>query len=210
MLEKGLKATGVDISLLLLQSRKAENGRGPRFVVADIAVLPIRDQSVSCVTLHDVIEHIPDVDELLEEITRVLKKDGRVVICSPNLLCPVKPLRHILGVEGSNVNFYGSTAKAINAIFINLALSLQKSFSSAAHFHYRQPILDGFQCPDDDATFLCNYADLKNWFESRGFSARYYQYLPGRSLVGRLKSGILKLFPWLDKGFCLIAERKKK
>jgi len=55
---------------------------------------------------------------------------------------------------------------------------------------------------------LANYLDLKRWFESRGMRTRYHQLKPDtEGVAGRIKSVLLAVFPWLDKGFVLIAER---
>ncbi len=43
------------------------------------------DQSIDVVTLFDVLEHVPDIHGFLTEIRRVLKKDGLIVVQSPNI-----------------------------------------------------------------------------------------------------------------------------
>jgi len=208
---KGLSAIGVDISLLFLQSQSDTDEQRPDFVSADISVLPFSNGSVDCVSLHDVIEHIPDVENLLGEIIRVLRPSGRIIIVSPNLMTPIKPIRHLLGIEGFNTRFYGSATRTFLAIFGNVFSNIRKVISRKPHFAFREPILEGFQCPDDDAVFLANYLDLKRWFEMHGMRTRYYQLKPETNgIVGRVKSGLLALFPWLDKGFVLIAERDEK
>jgi len=40
-------------------------------------------------------------------------------IVSPNLLSTIKPIKHIIGSEGFNDNFYGSKFKAFTSIFSN-------------------------------------------------------------------------------------------
>jgi len=46
--------------------------------------LPFTDQSVDCVLLSDVIEHISDHDAAIAEISRVLRTGGVAVILTPN------------------------------------------------------------------------------------------------------------------------------
>jgi ubiquinone/menaquinone biosynthesis C-methylase UbiE len=209
---EGREIIGVDISMRLLKTKEASiDEESPNFVVADITHLPFQNRSVSCVALHEVIEHIPDVNELLDEILRVLSADGCVIIISPNLISPIKPIRHILGIEGFNTKFYGSYLKAIWAIFSNLALIFNKLLSSQPKFTYRSPILDDFQCPDDDAVYMSNFIDFKKWFISKGFVVFYSPFmLWNDSFLNQLKLKILKWFPWLDKGFCLVAERTEQ
>jgi SAM-dependent methyltransferase len=161
--------------------------------------------------MHDVIEHVPDVEALLEEVLRVLCPSGRVIIVSPNLLSPIKPLRHIIGKEGLNVEFYGSYGKALLAVPFNLFLIFSKMIVQKPHFSYREPILDNFQCPDDDAVYMSNFIDLRKWFNDKGFFTYYQQFKPSnKSSSDKLKSKILYYFPWLDKGFCMVAYKNRR
>ncbi|MBV5278114.1 MAG: class I SAM-dependent methyltransferase [Campylobacteraceae bacterium] len=45
--------------------------------------IPFTDNEFDCVTILDVIEHIYDQDKVLKEISRVLKKDGLLIITVP-------------------------------------------------------------------------------------------------------------------------------
>jgi SAM-dependent methyltransferase len=179
----------------------------PDYAVSDITRLPVSDHSVGCVALLNVIEHIPEVDRLLDEILRALKSNGRVIIVSPNLISPLRPVRHLLGIEGFNTQFYGSHARAVYAVFSNLILISRKLLFRQPEFVFRSPTLEDFRCPDDDAVYLANFIDLRKWFRRKGYSASYRQFLPRNdSFLGRIKSLALKRMSWLDKGFCLIAE----
>jgi SAM-dependent methyltransferase len=207
---RGCNAVGLDISALFLKPQGRQHAaQNSTFVVGDVVRLPFQSQSVSCVCMNDVIEHVPDTDQLLREIIRVVRSDGRVIIVSPNLLSPIKPIRHILGIEGFNTKFYGSGLNAFGAVFSNFFLLVTKLLAGQPKFTYRTPLLgEDFCCPDDDAVYMANIVDLKKWFQSKGFAASYFQFLPQqRSVSDRLKSRILDWLPWLDKGFCLVAQR---
>jgi SAM-dependent methyltransferase len=73
--------TGVDISLMMLSraQKRLKNNR-PRFVLGDLAQLPFANQAFDCVTCCYVLEHVPDARRGLEEIVRVLKPGGRVLL----------------------------------------------------------------------------------------------------------------------------------
>lgn len=95
----GFDVTGVDMSpnfidqakeLLddttvswLTASGKIENR--PRFVVGDVTNLDLEDKSIDICFLGGVLHHFPNYEVILKEIQRVLKKDGIMVACEPNL-----------------------------------------------------------------------------------------------------------------------------
>ena len=54
------------------------------FVLSDATKLPYSDNSFDLVTILHVIEHIKNHKEALQEIFRVLKKDGTALIVTPN------------------------------------------------------------------------------------------------------------------------------
>lgn len=78
-------AIGVDISqteLKIAKNKKKLNVCD--FLNSDAASLPFKDNSFDCCVLVDVIEHIPDKEKTFGEIWRVLKKDGVLIMTTPN------------------------------------------------------------------------------------------------------------------------------
>lgn len=57
--------------------------RGPIEVRLDAAYLPFPDESFDSVLLTEVIEHVPDIDRTLREISRVLKPGGVLLLTWP-------------------------------------------------------------------------------------------------------------------------------
>ena len=53
-------------------------------VVANVYNLPFKDQSFSTIFSNSVIEHIQNLDKALSEMSRVLKKNGRLIITVPS------------------------------------------------------------------------------------------------------------------------------
>ena len=57
-------------------------------VMGNIDQLPLKSNSVDLVTLRFVIEHIENTKALMNEVYRVLRSNGRLLILTTNLLCP--------------------------------------------------------------------------------------------------------------------------
>jgi SAM-dependent methyltransferase len=93
---KGVTAVGADISLEdLLQARQriqtlkdwGEHAGGTTVVLAaDITRLPFADGFFDLVICSEVLEHIPEHEEAVKELTRVLKPGGNLVISVPRYL----------------------------------------------------------------------------------------------------------------------------
>ena len=58
--------------------------RAPRYVRADAQVLPLRAGAVDVVVSLETIEHLDDPARFLAEVRRVLRRDGILVLSSPN------------------------------------------------------------------------------------------------------------------------------
>ncbi len=54
------------------------------YLVGDCQNLPFQSQAFGVVTSFELIEHLPDAKAYVEEVLRVLKKDGIFVVSSPN------------------------------------------------------------------------------------------------------------------------------
>ena len=67
-----------------------------RKIVADATRIPLKDKEISQVIILDVLEHIKDHEKALDEIYRILKTGGILVICVPNdtYLSYINPIRY--------------------------------------------------------------------------------------------------------------------
>jgi demethylmenaquinone methyltransferase/2-methoxy-6-polyprenyl-1,4-benzoquinol methylase len=78
--DRGVRVVACDLSLGMLQV-----GRKKRpdiaFVAGDAGALPFADESFDAVTISFGLRNVPDVDGALEEMLRVTRPGGRVVIC---------------------------------------------------------------------------------------------------------------------------------
>ncbi|NLR99422.1 methyltransferase domain-containing protein [Rhizobium sp. P38BS-XIX] len=78
---------GIDLSDFSIDYANAHYGRSDavRFEVGDAQALSqIPDNSIDFITAFETIEHVPDPDEYLTQLKRVLKPSGRLMVCAPN------------------------------------------------------------------------------------------------------------------------------
>jgi SAM-dependent methyltransferase len=68
----------------LAVARAASDGIRLLGVVGDVEALPFRDRAFAGGVCDDTIEHLPDDDAGARELSRVLVRDGRMVIATPN------------------------------------------------------------------------------------------------------------------------------
>jgi len=84
LIEKGAQLNGIDISKESIEvARVASKGKG-NFVVGDISSLNLSSESVDCVLIVDVLDHIPHFARVIREASRVLKKNGKLFVGTLN------------------------------------------------------------------------------------------------------------------------------
>lgn len=113
--ERGYRATGFDLRWWAWPG-------GPDWVVCVGTRLPFRDESFDAVGCLAVLEHLEDPIPFLEELVRVLKPAGRIVVAAPNMY------GSILLAPGHSVTHTGGRIRHAK----NFALHLRKSWESLA------------------------------------------------------------------------------
>jgi len=79
------KVYGVDYSLPMLKEARKKNLKKVRLVRADALNLPLKNNSVDSVVVSLGLRHFSDIDKALQEIHRVLKKNGSLHILEVGL-----------------------------------------------------------------------------------------------------------------------------
>jgi len=88
-------AVGVDFSRAKV-SWANRHLAGARFVCADAGRLPFPDETFDVILCRDVLHHVPDKSEVVNEMVRVCRTPGRMVIIEPNGRSPIMKLLGIL------------------------------------------------------------------------------------------------------------------
>ena len=78
------QALGVDVSPEAVGEARERAGDLAEFVVGDLHNLPCEDRSFDLVTCFETIEHVADPGRALDELRRVLRPGGLLLLSSPN------------------------------------------------------------------------------------------------------------------------------
>jgi SAM-dependent methyltransferase len=73
-----------DIRIVRLDLEMPEPGSRDRFIQADAAHLPFRDHSFDAVIASHSLEHMAELREVLQEIGRVVRRDGSLFVAVPD------------------------------------------------------------------------------------------------------------------------------
>jgi SAM-dependent methyltransferase len=78
------EVVGIDNSAAALELARSSVSGDVRWDLGNVASLPYDDGSFEVVVCFEVIEHVDDQDQVLDELARVLRSDGLLLISSPN------------------------------------------------------------------------------------------------------------------------------
>ncbi len=79
------KVFGVDVSAESIEYAKQHFGsKNIEYICGDGESIPLADASVDVVVSFETIEHIKDYKTFMKEVSRVLKKDGLLLLSTPN------------------------------------------------------------------------------------------------------------------------------
>lgn len=200
--DRGWTVTGSDLSEKFLD-RTLETGT-LKLNAADAMALPFADAEFDAVTSYCFIEHVPDVGKVLDEMVRVTKPGGRILILSPNLLSPFLVVKSAIArIRGREITGVLPRSVLMHAVlfFRHLLILLAKRLTGRGEFLYRAPDHTRPTMADADATWWCTQLDLQRHLRSRGIPARLAG--AGHSRSGKL---IAALFPALAGECCVVVD----
>ena len=85
LVDKKAVVTGIDLSDKLLEVAK-KNIEDVNFVIGSTTNLKFQDNLFDCIICIETLEHVPDTKKAVEEMLRVLKEGGKIIIIDKNKL----------------------------------------------------------------------------------------------------------------------------
>lgn len=82
--QRAADVTGVDRSNLAIDEARRRHGDVAQFQLGDLCRLPFEDATFDAVVSFEAIEHVADTELALDEMRRVLRPGGLLLISSPN------------------------------------------------------------------------------------------------------------------------------
>jgi len=202
--KEAYRVIGMDISPVFVERAKIKERDNLKFTCGDILNIPFKDMTFDCVAIFLVIEHVPDIPAALDEMLRITKPGGKIIILSPNLLSPFNILYPLIdSLFGKKVNFmFGvNNPWKIGLLLVkNTLLLLKKEFCTKATFNYRKPVLENRVdfIADNDSVYLACPVDFKHYFQEIK-TAKIINY-QGFGKIG-------KIFPDFSTGIHIVIKK---
>jgi SAM-dependent methyltransferase len=191
------RVIGLDYSLEFCKYSKGRTTitNSVSYINSDACFLPLRDECLNGIFSFTTIEHLYDVEKALDELDRVLRKEGIILIHMPNLLTPLRPIKAIFSREKLKYPKPESGENVLHSLYLvfrDLFLILRKYATRNVNFIYRNPDLEVVE-GDYDAVYLASPIDIKKCFRRRNYEVKdlTYVYKPYKG-----KSRIKKMLKW--------------
>ena len=194
---KGYDAVGFDLKVSAFEPPPHDRCQ---LLGASATEIPLADESFDAVVCYQCIEHVDNPELGLDEMVRVCRPGGIVVVVGPNLMSPVTGLLSLMHPSNlKNARFrrrpglprhpYGNTVPEILAGAVRNSFQLvPKLMRSSPRFLMRAPdVVPPFHA-DNDACYLCNPVDLVKYFRQKGFKIEL-KTKPGRPPLSYLFAG---------------------
>jgi SAM-dependent methyltransferase len=179
--QKGSQVVGLDVDPGGFEPPRTER---LQFAAASALAIPFPDACFDVVTSYQMLEHINDPATALNEMARVTRPGGVLIVAGPNLLSPLNSLRQIaVGCwrnrpvrailfrrpEDPRLPFGHTLPEALVAMVRNAGLLAAKSTFAGGQFTHREPDMRPPSRGDKDACTLLNPLDVAAFLRRRGW-----------------------------------------
>src|SRR3989339_98572 len=171
------------------------------FVQSDMKQLPFSDNSFDIVTCFWALHHIKDIRIVVEEIKRILRKDGVFLGIEPN-------------PKYSWVEYWSDTMRFPNRLRDKvLQLHRRTQIHSQKHLIKEESYMQGIHMKYDHHAGMMNVKEYKSIFEKKGFKFVFQpvglEMLPPRMIMSKNKKLVKILLDISDKRLRLAYYREK-
>lgn len=166
MLSRHYEVTGADLSKPLLDYAR-KHFKNIKWKVEDARKLSFKEGAFDAVMACGFIEHINEVDDVLNEMLRVTRKNGHVIVVSPSWFSPFRAVKAFLTPKGYET-IGRNRLQIIGWFFKSCYYTLQKPINP--NYIFRKPDIFGEELVghDIDMVYIANQYDLKKFFEKKG------------------------------------------
>jgi SAM-dependent methyltransferase len=164
----------------LQEYSKQIKNKNARLVSYQDSNIPFQNNSFDVISSLCVVEHIIYVNEFFNEVDRVLKPGGHLIISCPNWSSPLPMLTGLISTLFKKDRFWQiyKPIEAIIGVFRSLFWYLENLVSSSPKFIMIYPKMkDGkinFERSDDDAVHLCQPLSIKKFFKQKNYEIIQY------------------------------------
>jgi SAM-dependent methyltransferase len=122
-----VKYVGVDVNRKALEKAKLKK---LDIVVASCDFLPFKNEAFDACSIIEVIEHLYFPDKVLREIHRILKKNGKILLATPNFVNFIDRVNILMGkhplagTSHQHIRFF--TWKTLNTLLRRCGFELEK------------------------------------------------------------------------------------
>lgn len=169
---KKIDLTATDISGKFIKfAKKKKAGSQVHFEVQDSARLTYKDNTFDVVTSMGMLEHTLNPKSSIDEMLRVLKRNGRLIIVFPNWFSWFKILKTLLNFRKREY-FENNRPEMLVWLFKSFYYFIQKRISPKPIF--RKPNLKlkvdklKYYHNDEDMTYIAHPLDVKHYLLKKG------------------------------------------
>lgn len=174
---------------------------------------PFEDESFDVITSSCVFEHIIYVDRILNEMDRVLKPGGTLMIHCPNWssfnISAEAFIKNL--IKRDRFWRYDSVMGSFFGIFRTFAWYFKVFFASKPKFIMIHPRQKGgeidFERTDDDVVHVCQPLSFKKYFKSKGYEIVKYNRGSGRTPYSKLINNLMPSFSTTNE---IVARKNNK
>ncbi|MHA2062316.1 MAG: class I SAM-dependent methyltransferase [Candidatus Sifarchaeia archaeon] len=228
---EGIYSVGIDISRAGIRLGKKmaiseQIDHKIELLIGDATRLPFKDDAFTIVECQELLEHLPNPGSCISELSRVTKREGSVLIQTPNFASPFVVVSE-KGVEKGRNNLKTAIIAFISAIvsknqlkrlimflIMYLQLNLLKNHTFSLVLKPRLSKDPAFACGDkDDLVYLSNIIEIEHFIKRLGLSILFsssYVIRKAHPLAKAIAS-VIDSLPILNKfgPNCFIQAKKK-